>query len=637
VPDITVTAGTGETFTPSGNGTLLPAGYLSTQGNQIVDAQGSDVRINAVNWFGMESTAFAPGGLWAQSYKTMMNQMVGLGFNTIRLQISDQMLDAASQASGINYSLNPDLQGLSPLGILDKIVAYAGQIGIKIILDDHRNSAGNGASETGLWYDQTYSQAQWIQDWTTLAARYAGNSTVIGADLFNEPHGAATWGGGGPTDWAAAATQAGDAIQAVNPNMLIIVEGVQYAAGISASWGENLAGVATDPIVLNDPHKLVYSAHDYPYSVTGNAYFNDPSYPANLPGIWTQDWGYIAQQNIAPVWVGEFGSKLMTASDQTWMNTLVQYLDGTASSGTTAAQQPYSWAYWAWNPNSGDTGGILQDDWSTVNTTKIAAIQPAFWHGATSGTGSTEADFTLQLSAAAPTDITVHVQTQDGTATAGHDYVALSEDLTIKAGATTAAITVDLLNPADASASSMFFLQFTDPSGATLANISASATVLSLTPTSTPTPAPVPAPVPTPSPVPVPTPVPTPVPAPVPTPVPVPMPVPAPTPTPVPVMGGSGNAQLSVSNDWGAGLVAAVTVTNGTTGPVVSWEVELDTTAQISNLWNGTIVSHVGNTYLIDNAAYNGSLSAGASTSFGFQAAHSVPGESLVAFLVKFN
>ena len=30
-----------------------------------------------------------------------------------------------------------------------------------------------------------------------------------------------------------------------------------------------------------------------------------------------------------------------------------------------------SWTYWAWNPNSGDTGGVLQADWRTVNSAKM--------------------------------------------------------------------------------------------------------------------------------------------------------------------------------------------------------------------------------------------------------------------------
>ena len=34
-----------------------------------------------------------------------------------------------------------------------------------------------------------------------------------------------------------------------------------------------------------------------------------------------------------------------------------------------------SWTWWSWNPNSGDTGGILQDDWTTVNQAQLAALQ----------------------------------------------------------------------------------------------------------------------------------------------------------------------------------------------------------------------------------------------------------------------
>lgn len=35
-----------------------------------------------------------------------------------------------------------------------------------------------------------------------------------------------------------------------------------------------------------------------------------------------------------------------------------------------------SFAFWCLNPNSVDTGGILQDDWQTVNTTQQSALMP---------------------------------------------------------------------------------------------------------------------------------------------------------------------------------------------------------------------------------------------------------------------
>ncbi len=38
-----------------------------------------------------------------------------------------------------------------------------------------------------------------------------------------------------------------------------------------------------------------------------------------------------------------------------------------------------SYAYWAWNPDSGDTGGILQNDWKTVNQSKLDVLNAYQW------------------------------------------------------------------------------------------------------------------------------------------------------------------------------------------------------------------------------------------------------------------
>ena len=31
----------------------------------------------------------------------------------------------------------------------------------------------------------------------------------------------------------------------------------------------------------------------------------------------------------------------------------------------------FSWAYWAWNANSGDTGGIVSDNWADIIFEKV--------------------------------------------------------------------------------------------------------------------------------------------------------------------------------------------------------------------------------------------------------------------------
>ncbi|HZS87282.1 MAG TPA: cellulase family glycosylhydrolase, partial [Chloroflexota bacterium] len=172
-------------------------GYLHTEGARIVDASGREVHFTGVNWFGLETCAFAPHGLWSRNWRDMMLQIRRLGFNTIRLPFSDQLLDPATmpEPRTIDYRLNPDLKGLSGLQIMDKIVAEARVLGLTVILDRHRPDCG---AQSPLWYTDHYSEARWIADWVRLAQRYAGNDAVVGADLHNEPHGPATWGDGNP-------------------------------------------------------------------------------------------------------------------------------------------------------------------------------------------------------------------------------------------------------------------------------------------------------------------------------------------------------------------------------------------------------------------------------------------------------
>ena len=359
----TTSSGTAATHTvhvQSGGG----VGYWHTSGANIVDANGTPVRIAGVNWFGFETNVYAPHGLWARSYESMLAQIKSLGFNAIRLPYCNQLFDSGSTPNSINFNLNPDLQGLTGLQIMDKIVAYAGQIGLRIILDRHRPDSG---SQSALWYTTQYPESRWISDWQMLATHYAGNPTVVGADLHNEPHSPACWGCSTTTlDWRLAAERGGNAILAVNPNWLIFVEGNDNFNNDWYWWGGELEGVTQYPVQLNLPNHLVYSAHDYPSSVSGQSWFSAPNYPANLPGVWDAHWGYLSKNGVAPVLLGEFGSLLQTTSDQQWFTSIVAYLQSTG----------ISWTFWSWNPDSGDTGGILEDDWQTVNQQKVTALQP---------------------------------------------------------------------------------------------------------------------------------------------------------------------------------------------------------------------------------------------------------------------
>ena len=346
-----------------------PTGYLHTVGAKIVDSAGREVQLTGVNWFGMETGTFAPHGLWARNWQDMLDHVVAMGFNTIRLPFSNQMLDPDSKRTeGVDYKINPDLQGLSGLQVMDKIIKGAGERGLKIILDRHRPGIDG---QSNLWYTDRYSEQRWIDDWVMLAKRYAGNDTVIGMDLHNEPHGEATWGSGDlKTDWRLAAERAGNAILGVNPNLLIIVEGVELYGNDSFWWGGNLKGAVEYPVRLKVPNQLVYSSHDYGPGVYRQTWFDAPGFPANMPAIWRDHWGYLVEENIAPVLVGEFGGRSVGSDlEGTWQRALMRYIK----------EHGLSYTYWSLNPNSGDTGGILNDDWKTVNHAKLDMLKQHQW------------------------------------------------------------------------------------------------------------------------------------------------------------------------------------------------------------------------------------------------------------------
>ena len=346
----------------------LGTGPLRTNGGNIVDADGRIVHITGVNWFGMETSTFAPQGLWARSLDDMLDQMVQAGFNTIRLPYSDELFDASSAPNGIDFQKNPDLQGLTGLQIMDQVIQHAGERGLRVILDRHRPTA---AGQTELWYTDHVSEQRWIDDWVSLASRYRGNPTVIGGDLDNEPHGAATWGDGNPrTDWRAAAERAGNAVLQANPDWLIFVEGIEHQADDWYWWGGNLSLAGQLPVRLSEPDKLVYEAHDYGPGVSAQKWFGAADFPSNLSSLWYSHWAYLKLNGIAPVLVGEFGGRSVGADQEgVWQRTLVSYLQ----------QNGFDYTYWCWNPNSGDTGGVLQDDWSTLDQAKLAMLNAYQW------------------------------------------------------------------------------------------------------------------------------------------------------------------------------------------------------------------------------------------------------------------
>jgi len=380
------------------------AGYWHTSGSKILDSNSQQVRIAGINWYGFETTDEVVHGLTSQDYKTILDTIKANGYNTVRLPYSNQMVEspvvptAISFNNSSNTAINADLQGLNSLQIMDAIINYAGTIGLRIILDNHRSEAGNSAEASGLWYTAAYPETSWISDWQTLVTRYQNNTTVIGVDLRNEPHNAATGGacwdcGTAANDWHLAAERAGNAVLTINPSLLVFVEGTDEYNNNYYFWGGNLMGVQNSPVQLNVANQLVYSVHDYGPNESAQAWFNSSTTYSSLVSTWTSYWAYISLNGIAPVWVGEFGTlnddadvqSTTSGSQGQWFSSLVQFLQANPS---------INWTYWALN---GEDSYALLD--STYDAAPVSALKQQLLEGIqfplSGGTAITTPTFTL--------------------------------------------------------------------------------------------------------------------------------------------------------------------------------------------------------------------------------------------------
>jgi aryl-phospho-beta-D-glucosidase BglC (GH1 family) len=383
-----------------------PSFPLSTAGRFVVDSQGARFKLRSANWYGFHLDSQVLKGLDRQPLASMIGLYKAWGFNSVRLPFSNQMLYDARPVPDEAVAANPEFRGQNPLQIMDAVVKAFTDNGIAVILNNHTTSSEwcCNFDSNGLWHNEgasTYSQSaeQWVQDWLMLAARYKNNKMVVGADLRNEVRTGKwrntiipvfpNWGLGDGNDWALAATDAGNRILAVNPDLLIIVEGINWTGTIPLlGSGErpHLQPVQARPVNLIVPNKLVYAAHNY--SFTGpNHTGDDKTSPGKtrygqmdaqtLRDTLDREFGYVLnadQYYTAPVWVSEFGAAANEGDPATraWFAELVRYL----------VDKDLDFAYWPFNHEgyglvSEDYSRNLTDDWRYAELSRLIGAEGA--------------------------------------------------------------------------------------------------------------------------------------------------------------------------------------------------------------------------------------------------------------------
>lgn len=372
-----------------------------------------------------------------------MTEITGMGINVIRVPVVPQTLTGTDpQGMGAVLKNHPSVRVANSRLALEQIIQAAKANNIEVMLDMHSCSNYVGwrkgrldarppyVDATRDNYDfkredsscaasnnpstvtriQAYNQTLWLNDLRTLAGlgQQLGVDNIIGIDIFNEPHDY-TW-----AEWKALTEAAYIAINAVNPNTLLFVQGIGTVSGTqdgspttttptphgnaatNPNWGENLFEAGANP--PNVPkERLVFSPHTYGPSVFVQKMFMDPAQtqctglegdaagdadcnivinPTLLRSGWEEHFGYLKGLGYGVV-VGEFGgnldwprgktslrdqarwSHITPGVDEQWQNAFVDYLVSKNIEG----------CYWSINPESGDTGGWYDHAYDPVSNT----------------------------------------------------------------------------------------------------------------------------------------------------------------------------------------------------------------------------------------------------------------------------
>ena len=390
---------------------------------EVVDMNGNPVWMTGVNWFGYNVGSQVFDGAWSANVHHCLDLIADHGFNLLRVPMSTQILlqwknGEPDPIIKLNEYENPELTVEGVVGgtpkysfdIWNQVVEWCREDGIKIMMDVHCATTNAAGHNYALWYDDNYSEEDWLEALSWFSNYYKDDDTILAIDLKNEPHGKtddgifAKWDGStDKNNWRYAAEKGAKACLDENPNLLIMVEGIEvypkFEEGESwashsvdysrypwspyhgAWWGANFRGVRDYPVNLGEHQsQLVYSPHDYGPEVYKQDWFylDDPSKTFTretlLDDYWRDTWAFLVEEKISPILMGEWGGWVDKEHDKSgenvhWMQELRDYM----------IEKRIHHTFWCFNENSSDTGGLVYDNFQKWDDVKYEFIKPALW------------------------------------------------------------------------------------------------------------------------------------------------------------------------------------------------------------------------------------------------------------------
>ena len=339
----------------------------------------------------------------------MLTEIADHGFNLLRVPVSTQILlqwkngDPDPSPPKVNEWSNEELcdpgrKVWDSFRLWTQAMTWCKELGIKIMIDVHSAETQAAGHVFNMWYYGKYTTEDWYDALEWVADYYKNDDTIIAIDLKNEPHGKsdekpnfAKWDGSTDiNNWKYAAETCAARILAKNPNLLIMVEGIEvypkegndwdtpaiewttYTSNFyNAWWGGNFRGAKEYPIDLGKyQSQLVYSPHDY-----GPLVYEQPWFQGNfstesiMKEYWHDNWFFILEEKMAPLLIGEWGGFMDGKDNEKWMYLIRDLM----------IENHIHHTFWCFNENSGDTGGLVYDNFGKWDEKKYALVKPSLW------------------------------------------------------------------------------------------------------------------------------------------------------------------------------------------------------------------------------------------------------------------
>ncbi|KAM0327551.1 hypothetical protein ACHAQA_005842 [Verticillium albo-atrum] len=374
-----------------------PNGPFVTSGRDIHNANGDVVTQAGTNWPG-HGEVMVPEGLQYLSVEGVLSEIKSLGMNAIRLTFATELVDQIYANGGEDIDIKTAfLEGLGTengtivlnqvlennpsfteqtkrLEVYDAIAAECARQQIYIVLDNHISSGEwccGGEDGNTWWGDTQFDADNWVRGNAYMAAHAAKWPALTSLSLRNEPRpptnnpalreSSYNW-----RDWYKYMRAGADAVHAANPDVLIILSGLDYSTFVTPVF-RGQALTPGDQVFSKDDFegygdKLILEIHNYETNIGSCDSLKYNLYNKGFQGMNASD---PATTTVFPVQLTEFGHSMEDGSwkSKVYAPCLAEYLP----------QVKANWFIWVvvgrYYTRQGiqgfdDSWGLMNPDWS---------------------------------------------------------------------------------------------------------------------------------------------------------------------------------------------------------------------------------------------------------------------------------